>query len=96
MRTRVEIIDRLGEAKRRLASRYGIRKLALFGSYAREDQTAQSDVDVLVEVDPSIGLDFVILADEIESIVGEPVELVSRGAVKPRNMSVIEPDLIYV
>jgi len=44
--------------------------MALFGSYARGDQQAGSDVDILVEVDPSIGLDFVTLAERIEKLLG--------------------------
>ena len=43
-----------------------MRTLALFGSYARNQQTEKSDVDMLVEVDRSIGLGFVSLTDELE------------------------------
>ena len=50
--------------------RYGLKRLALFGSYAREDQREDSDVDILVEIEPSIGLGFVELADRIEDVLG--------------------------
>lgn len=40
--------------------------MGLFGSYATGDATEQSDVDILVDVDPSIGLRFVTLAETIE------------------------------
>jgi predicted nucleotidyltransferase len=53
-------------------------------------------VDILVEVDPSIGLGFVTLAEELERRLQERVDLVSSRAVKPNRRRLIEPDLIYV
>ncbi|GAB4238887.1 MAG: hypothetical protein Kow00109_13560 [Acidobacteriota bacterium] len=91
-----DIINRLAEAKPDLARRFGVRRLAVFGSYARGDQREDSDVDVLVEVDPAIGLRFVDLAEEIEAILGVRTELVSHRALKPRHWEVIEKDLIDV
>lgn len=96
MKSTEEIMSLLAEAKPDLARRYGIYRLAVFGSYARGDQQEDSDVDVLVEVDPSIGLRFVDLAEEIEAMLGVPTELVSRRAIKARNWAVIERQLIDV
>lgn len=96
MKTRDEVMAILAKQKPELVRRFPVRQLALFGSYARGDQTPESDVDVLVEVDPSIGLRFVSLAHTIEDVIGLPVDLVSRGAVSPRKWKVIEPELMYV
>jgi hypothetical protein len=96
MKTREEILASLGAAKAELQKRFRVRTLALFGSYARNQQTEQSDVDILVEVDPSIGLGFVSLADELERRLQQKVDLVSSRAVKPNRRRLIEPDLIYV
>lgn len=96
MKTREEILANLVAAKADLQSRFRVRTLALFGSYARNEQTEDSDVDILVEVDPSIGLSFVTLADELERRLEEKVDLVSSRAVKPNRRQLIEPDLIYV
>ena len=96
MKTREEILAGLGAAKSELQERFRVRTLALFGSYARNQQTERSDVDVLVEVDPSIGLGFVPLAEELERRLQERVDLVSSRAVKPSRRRLIEPDLIYV
>jgi predicted nucleotidyltransferase len=73
-----------------------VHRLALFGSYARGDQKTNSDVDILVDIDPSVGLEFVTLAEQIEQLLGLPVELVSRRAIKPNKLKYIEQDLIYV
>ena len=91
-----EILQKLREAKPKLARRYGVTGLSLFGSYARGDQNEESDVDVLVEVPPSVGLRFVELAEEIESVVGVRSEVISRRAVSPRNWEEIRKELVIV
>ncbi len=96
MRTTQEILRLLEQAKPELVRRFGVRRLAVFGSYARGEQRDESDVDILVEVDPSIGLEFVDLAESIESLLGLRSEVVSRRAIKPRNWEVIEQELIDV
>lgn len=93
---REAILHCLREAKPYLAQRFPLRRLALFGSFARGDATPESDIDILVEVDPSIGLGFVTLAEELEKVTGHRVDLVSRRAVKPLLWEQIEPDLIDV
>ena len=96
MKTRDEILGVLAREKPRLAERYPIHSLALFGSYARGDQGPTSDVDLVVDVEPTVGLEFVTLADELEALLGVPVDLVSRRAISSRHWKVLEPDLIYV
>ncbi|MBA2744392.1 MAG: nucleotidyltransferase domain-containing protein [Chthoniobacterales bacterium] len=52
-----------------------MKRIALFGSYARDTQiSGESDIDLLVEVDPSIGLGFVTLANRLEQLLGTRVE----------------------
>jgi uncharacterized protein len=68
--------------------------MALFGSWARNEQTETSDVDILVDLDPSIGLRFVTLAERLESLLEQHVDLVSSRAVKPNLL--IQTELIDV
>jgi predicted nucleotidyltransferase len=96
MAGRDSILRTLRASKPLLSSRFKVRSLALFGSYARGDQREGSDIDLLVDVDPSIGLDFVTLADEVERLLGQQVDLVSRRAVKPAAWALLEQELIYV
>ena len=96
MQTRDDILSRLGRSKRELERQFKVRRMALFGSYARGDQRPESDVDILVDVDPSIGLEFVSLAERLEQLLGTHVDLISQRAVKPANWKYIEPELIYV
>lgn len=93
--TREEVLSRLRESKQRLQAEFPLRRLALFGSYARGTPVGgQSDVDILVEVEPSIGLGFVTLAERLEELLGTRVDLVSRRAIKPSLWKRIEPELI--
>lgn len=93
--TRQEILARLRACKPALQAEFPLQRLALFGSYARGTHVAgQSDVDILVEVEPSVGLRFVTLAERLEQILGERVDLVSRRAIKPSLWERIAPELI--
>ena len=83
-------------AKPALERDFPLHRLALFGSWARGEATTESDVDVLVEVDPSIGLRFVTLAERLEAVLGRRVDLVSRRAIQLPLWKLIEPELIDV
>jgi predicted nucleotidyltransferase len=96
MKSRSEILERLHKARPELAREFGIRRLALFGSHARNEQIPGSDVDVLVDFDPSLGLRFVDLADRIETVLGEQADVVSRRAIPARYWVLIERDLVEV
>ena len=96
MRSAQEILEILQTALPELARDFQVTRLALFGSYARGQQTEASDVDILVEVDPSIGLRFVDLAERIESLLGVHADVVSRRAITPRHWAVIEEELVDV
>ena len=96
MQTKQEILASLERSKKALAGPFKVKRMALFGSWARGENRPDSDVDVLVEVDPSIGLGFVELGDRLEEMLGLRVDLVSSRAIKPRFWKEIEAELIYV
>ncbi len=96
MITKEEILNALEKGKPELQRQFKVHKMALFGSYARGEQPADSDVDILIEVDPSIGLEFVTLAERIEELLGVRADLVSSRAVTSKAMEFIERERIYV
>ena len=97
MINRQNILATLKQAKPALQKKYGVKDIALFGSYSRNTAVAgKSDVDVMVAFSQPIGLAFVDLADELEQLLQTRVDLVSRNGIKPKYFTVIEPDLIYV
>src|SRR6266446_2024840 len=92
-----DILLALKKAKPSLETKYGVKDMAIFGSYSRNEAVVgKSDVDILVDFSEPIGLQFVALADELEEILQLKVDLVSRGGIKARYFTVIEPDLIYL
>lgn len=93
---REQILGRLRLSKAALQAEFPVERLALFGSVAKGTQTPTSDVDILVEVPATIGLRFVALAERLESLLGERVDLVSRRAIKPSLWKRLEPELIDV
>jgi hypothetical protein len=80
--TRDQVLQRLSEARAELAC-LGIRSLDLFGSVARGEGSADSDVDLLVEFEGPVGLfHFFRVQRRLEEILGCRVDLVMRDAVK--------------
>ena len=96
MKSLDEIKSSLEKNKSRLFYSYPIKSLAIFGSYARNEENADSDLDIMVEFNDKIGLRFIDLANELERMVGLKVDLVSKKGIKQRYLQSIEEDLIYV
>lgn len=96
MTTLSEIKETLKSHKSRLSSKYGLNNIAIFGSYGRGQQTKDSDVDILVDFNKPIGIEFIDLADELERLLKIKVDLVSKNGVKPDYLKQIETELNYV
>lgn len=68
---------------RAIAPRYGISYVSLFGSYARDEQTETSDVDVLIETDEGFSLfDAIAFENDLEDALDCDVDVISRRALK--------------
>jgi predicted nucleotidyltransferase len=91
-----EILAILKKQKKELEKKYPISELALFGSYARGDNHDQSDIDILVDFNGRIGIEFITLAHELEDIFHTKVDLVSRKGIKPKYLPFVEKNLIHV
>lgn len=73
-------------------------KAWLFGSCSRGEETAESDVDILVTLDKSkpIGLNFFRMLTDIEELLGRKVDLVSDASLLPFARESVERDKILV
>ncbi len=94
---RSRILTLLGEHKPVLAERFGVTRLAVFGSVARDTAHAGSDVDLLVDFDgvPTakryFGVQFYL-----EDLLGLDVDLVTADALRPRLRPCVERDAVEV
>lgn len=71
--------------RRKLEDEYFVREIALFGSYVAGDQSAESDLDILVDFSRPIGLfRFIELEELLTETLDIKVDLVSKKALKPR------------
>ncbi len=82
---REKVIRVLSERRTEMVQKYGVRSLALFGSVARGEASAASDVDLLVEFDRPVGyFGLFALQDYLESLLGCEVDLGTPRSLKPR------------
>lgn len=92
-----QILDILKSHTRALEREFGVERIGIFGSAARDEMTNTSDVDVLVEFNRPIGLfEFVALEFHLEKLFGRRVDLATPDALKPRIRSHVSEDLRYV
>jgi predicted nucleotidyltransferase len=76
----------------------GVRRAAVFGSMARGDSRPDSDIDIMVEIDPEAHLtvfDYADLKDCIASLFDGPVDVVNRDGLKPYVRPSTTVDAIY-
>jgi predicted nucleotidyltransferase len=95
---REEILKVLREHQLTLRRRFAVRRLALFGSLARDEATATSDVDVLVDFDRPITLfDLVAVRQYLEKALGvSKVDVVPRDCVYPEFVQGIVEEAVDV
>ncbi len=98
-------MDRLEELKRQILPvllPYGVRRIALFGSMARGEDTSASDIDILVmlrpcDERPPLGLfQWIALEEELSRRLGRKVELVTEDGVSPYIRPYIERDKVVL
>jgi predicted nucleotidyltransferase len=91
-----DVLNILRQNKALLFSKYPLQSMALFGSQSRGDAKDTSDVDILVEINGTMGFEFLHLNYEIEDLLKRKVDIISRRGLKPQFIQQIEPELVYV
>jgi uncharacterized protein len=94
---RATVLAVLREQAPQLRQQFGLSRIALFGSAARDELRADSDIDVLVDfTDPPTMTRFFGTQDALEALLGRPVDLITVAGLKPRARVQVERDLIDV
>ena len=92
-----EVLDVLRTHMHSLEERFGVTRLALFGSFARDEATDQSDMDVLVQFDsPATSRSYFGVQFYIEDLLGRPVDLVTDKALRPEMRPRVEREAVHV
>ena len=90
-----QIMEFLKAHKNEIAKRFGVRRIGLFGSHVRDEATARSDLDVLVEMERPTFDNYMDLKFYLEERLGRPVDLVLADSIKPRLKPIITREVAY-
>jgi len=82
--------------KLELSQRFYVSDIGVFGSITRDDFRAASDIDIIVDFNKQIGIEFIDLADFLENKFNRKVDLISRSGLKPNFYSRIKDEIQYV
>ena len=92
---RERILSLIANNRKKL-DEFGVKSLSVFGSVARDEAKADSDVDILVEFDGQVTFDrFMDTKFFLEDLLGAKVDLVMQDAIRPRLKPYIMQDLVH-
>jgi predicted nucleotidyltransferase len=94
MKSREEVL-RLIEQNQVALKKLGVRRLGLFGSYARDEATAESDLDFVVEFSDKSFDAYMDLKSFLEDLFRSRVDLVTVSSIKPRLLPIIQQEAVY-
>lgn len=79
-----------------LKIRFGVKKIAIFGSTARGDDTKKSDIDIIVEFNKPIGFfAFIELENYLQKMLGKRVDLTTRNSLKSAIKKSVLKEAVY-
>lgn len=96
MNTQIDIENKLKELKPILNKEYHVERIGYFGSYSRNEQNKDSDIDILVFFRKPLGWEFFDLQELLEKELGLKVDLVSEKALKKQLRQIILKSVKYV
>jgi hypothetical protein len=96
MKSNAEIENKLKELKPILYNKYFVDKIGYFGSYSRNEQNEDSDIDILISLKKPLGWEFFDLQELLEKELKLKVDLVSEKALKKQLKQIILKSVKYV
>ena len=93
---KINILNYLKEHYAEFRNKYNVEQIGLFGSYARDEATDNSDIDIFVKMKPSL-FDMVAIKEQIENDLEKKVDIIREHKnIKPFFLQTIKKDLINV
>lgn len=97
MSTELETIkQKIALNKEYLRETYGVEEIGVFGSFALGDNDENSDIDMVVELQKPLGLQFFSLERHLEKYLGRKVDLATKAAIKPYIRERILAQTVYL
>ena len=95
--TQKEILEYLAKHKEQFKKRYSVRRIGIFGSYARNEATLESDIDIVVDLEKSTMFGLAGIKNDIEEYFQTRVDIVQiRDRMNKLLKKRIEQEAIYV
>ena len=91
----MEIIDLIKSHSNDIKILFSVRRIGIFGSFARGEQKDSSDVDILVEFEKPSFKNFMNLSFYLEDLLEREVDLVTVKGLHPRIRPYVEKDVIW-
>ena len=91
----MNVIETITEHKKEIKKKYGVKKIGVFGSYVRGEQTETSDVDLLVEFEKPTFDNFMDLLFFLEDLFGKKVDLITNRGMSPYISPRIEKGVVW-
>jgi predicted nucleotidyltransferase len=93
--TASSVVQRIAGMRLELSERFTVKRIGVFGSFARDDAGPESDVDIVVElVEPTFD-HYMDLKFRLEDVLKRSVDLVMADTVKPRLKPIIDREVVY-
>ncbi|MDD3621980.1 MAG: nucleotidyltransferase family protein [Methanofollis sp.] len=94
---RTDDLRRLQERSAWIREHYGVKRIGVFGSVARGEETPTSDIDILVEFTEGAATfqNFMALITYLEALFGRKVDLITTGGIDPYLRPYIEDEVIW-
>ncbi len=94
--TTINVVQKIAAIRQELDQKFTVKRIGVFGSYARGNKNSESDVDILVELDKPTFDNYMDLKFKLEEVLRLPVDLVIADTVKPRLKKIIADEVVYV
>ncbi len=97
LKTIEDVKNCLNRHKSLLQKKFNVKRFGIFGSYARQEQTPSSDLDILVDYEelPNL-LELIELENYLEEILHLKIDLVTRNGIKPQLKDSILSEVVYL
>ena len=93
---RAELLTALTDLRPELVKRFSVKRIGVFGSMARDEHEAASDVDIVVDLAEPTFDHYMDLKFFLEEVLGREVDLLMADAVKPRLKPTTLQETVYV